>query len=221
MSASALNVLHLADSAFPAGGFAFSSGVEAAAKLGLFTCRSEFAEFLRSALHQVVGYEIAFLNDCFRDTDAVELREAYHSGFTAPSLLRASLAQGRGYIRAMNGIVGADAYPQTLSRLPPSPDRRHFLLVFGWSLAEMGVDVAEARSCFLYINLRDWMSAAIRLGCVGPLEAHALQHRLLLESAGALEAAASRNHRQARRRAAALDIAQSWHDRIYSKLFQS
>jgi urease accessory protein len=181
MSTAALNWYHLADSAFPTGGFAFSSGVEAAAKLGLFTCRQQFTDFLRTAMSQLACYEMAFLTGCYTGAKPTDMITRYHAGMTAPSICRASLIQGRSLLRSLEHLLGENALPHTRSLLSIKPDRRHFLLVYGWGLQELGMDAAEARRCLLYINLRDWISAAIRLGSIGPMEGHRIQHQLLRE----------------------------------------
>lgn len=221
MSTAALNWYHLADSAFPTGGFAFSSGVEAAAKLGLFTCRQQFTDFLRTAMAQLVRYEMTFLTSCFGRAHPTDIITYYHAGMTAPSLCRASLIQGRSLLRSLEHILGENSLPHTRSLLSIKPDRRHFLLVYGWGVQELGMDLPEARRCLLYINLRDWVSATIRLGSIGPMEGHQIQHQLLQEGNHLLNRYQDLSYTSARRTAPALDIAQSWHDQIYSKLFQN
>src|SRR5690606_38364499 len=94
-TASGFILFHLADSAFPTGGYAFSSGIEAAAKLGLFRTHQEFASYLRNALDQLNGYEIPFLQSFCQQPDAPELIEAYHAGCLVPGMTKASLIQGR------------------------------------------------------------------------------------------------------------------------------
>ncbi len=222
MSTGLLNWYHLADSAFPTGGFAFSSGIEASAKFGLFTSRRQFVETLRSAMEQWISYEIPFLKSCFNEEeDPVTLRDMYHAGMTSPPMLRGSLVQGRSMLRSLEHLVGADALARTRERVPRNPERRHFLLVYGWGLAELGMPLAEAQNCFMYINVRDAISSAIRLGCIGPMEGHQIQHQLLQEGERLLSTSPELDYRAARRNAPALEIAQAGHDRIYSKLFQS
>ncbi|WFB36930.1 urease accessory UreF family protein [Kiritimatiellota bacterium B12222] len=222
MTTPALNWYHLADSAFPTGGFAFSSGIEASAKFGLFTNRGQFMDTLRSALEQWVTYEIPFINSCFDEKEDVDaLRESYHAGMTSSPMLRGSLVQGRSMLRSLEQLLGAEALKSTRERLPRNPERRHLLLVYGWGLAELGMPLTEAKNCFLYINVRDAISSAIRLGCIGPMEGHRMQHQLLQEGESLLSIQPLRDYRSARRNAPALEIAQAGHDRIYSKLFQS
>jgi len=212
---------HLADSAFPTGGYAFSSGLEAAAKLGLFTCAQGFQDYLRASLRQWTAYDIPFLNSCYRHPRPAEVIERYHAGMLAPALCKASLLQGRCFIRCLLHLLGENALSETQALLPADPDRRHLLLAYGWGLRETGMDLAEARRCLLYINLRDGISAAVRLGSIGPMEGHALQHQLLRQGDEWLEAADGAGMEQARRCSPAIEIAQAHHARIYSKLFQN
>ncbi len=221
MPAPRLNWYHLADSAFPTGGYAFSSGLESAAKLGIFTCVESFQSYLGASLRQFVAYEIPFLNSCYRHPDAADVIERYHAGMLAPTMCKASLLQGRSFLRCLDHLLGGDALAETRARFPDDPDRRHFLLAYGWGLREAGMELDEARRCLLYVTLRDWISAAVRLGSIGPMEGHVLQHRLLRQGGEWLEAAAGHGMEQARRSSPALDIAQAYHTRIYSKLFQN
>lgn len=217
----ALNWYHLADSAFPTGGYAFSAGLEAAAKLGLFSSMEEFEAYLRSSLAQVAAYEVPFLQACRNDSDSAAVIERYHAGLLSPSMVKASLVQGRSLLRALEQLEGREAIARTLARLPREPDRRHFVLAFGWGMAELGMESEETVRCFLFMNLRDGISAAVRLGSLGPMEGHRLQHRMLGELDDLVSGSAAKGWRDAVRSTPQIDAAQGYHNRIYSKLFQN
>ncbi len=71
------------------------------------------------------------------------------------------------------------------------------------------------------MHLRGWISAAVRLNIVGPLEGQTIQHQL----ADAAEAVATRFGEVAlddvAQTAPLLDLWQGTQDRLYSRLFQS
>ncbi len=69
--------------------------------------------------------------------------------------------------------------------------------------------------------LRDQLSAAIRLGLLGPLEGHQLQHDFYAVFEHILAAQAGKGYGEAVRSAFMLDVAQVLHEDIYSKLFQN
>ena len=69
--------------------------------------------------------------------------------------------------------------------------------------------------------LRDQMSAAVRLGVIGPLEAARRQQGLYEYCARILAEGDGIEYTGATRTAPQLDIAQSLHDHLYSRLFQS
>jgi len=221
MTSTPLNWYHLADSAFPTGGFAFSSGLEAAAKIGLFRSRNDFFQYLQCSIRQLASYDIPFVNSCFTEADTEQILEYYHAGITTPTMMRASLIQGRSLIRSLEQILGEGALKETCQRLPRNPDRRHWLLVFGWGLSEVGMELSEATRCLLYITVRDAISSAVRLGSIGPMEGHQMQHDLLQEGERLLERSQGSGYETARRLAPSLEISQAWHGHIYSKLFQS
>ncbi len=216
-----LSAFHLADSAFPTGGYAFSSGLEAAAKLGLFQTDAEFEAYLGSFLEQLLAYELPFLNSAASEDLDPDMLQAYHAGLLVPEMMKASLIQGRSLLRALRSLHGSEALPRTLASFPRNPDRRHFLLIYGFALHELGFPLDDIQHGFLYMNVRDWISSAVRLGCLGPMEGHRIQHRLLARVPELLAGSDTVTWREARRNAPRVDHAQAWHTHIYSKLFQS
>ncbi len=63
-----LSLFQLADASWPAGGFAFSSGLEAMAKLGQIHSMGSFSDYLRSYLVQVSEADLAFINSAFNSS---------------------------------------------------------------------------------------------------------------------------------------------------------
>lgn len=60
-----LSLLQLADSCFPAGGFAFSNGLEGLAKTGRLRGMEDFLQYLECYLEQAACAELPFLNSAF------------------------------------------------------------------------------------------------------------------------------------------------------------
>ena len=55
---SSYELMHLADSALPAGGYAFSSGLESAYRLGLLSDEAALQEYIEGFLHGVATAEL-------------------------------------------------------------------------------------------------------------------------------------------------------------------
>ncbi len=221
-----LDLLHLTDAALPSGGFAFSQGLEAAFQLGLLRDPGSFRAYLAVHLEQVALLEGQFVPSFYRLTvglgkTAGELVEELAAFTTVPSQLRASVALGRSWLRLFPRLypkARSEAIAAWLAREPWPP---LFPAVYGLTLAGARIPLEIALLAFLYMALRDQIQAGVRLGALGPLEAHALQHELHPLAARLAARAARGSHRRARRSAPVLDIIQGYHQELYSKLFQS
>lgn len=214
-------LLHLADSALPMGGFAFSNGLEAAAKTGLFSDHAGFRNYLSAYLEQLGDLELPFINSCYEAEAPSRAVEEWNALMLIPAIHRASTIQGRGWLRLL-----ADLHPDT-----PIEDVRdffrrdkrpvHFLPAFSMSMKQLQHSLSTCRQLFLYIMLRDQISAAIRLGLLGPSGGHALQAYLYPRCSEVEQAAAGKDYRDAARNCPALELVQGHHDRLYTRLFQN
>ena len=93
--------------------------------------------------------------------------------------------------------------------------------VFALSLKAAGFAQADVQQLFMFQTLRDQISAAVRLGVIGSMEATRRQLSLYPQCGRLLAETAGRPYAQATRCAPQIDIAQSVHDELYSRLFQS
>ena len=216
-------LLHLADSALPTGSFAYSYGLESSITFGLIRTETEFRAYLYSFLQQVVGFELPFITSAAigSDADFPTLLTEYDAQLLTPVLHRASLTQGKNWLRLL-----ATFYPEAgLAELGQELVRRqllgHFVPLFGLSLGKTGFTLSDIQATYLHLALRDQLSAAIRLGFIGPMAGHLLQHEFYAIFDNLLNSADIRPYTEASRCTLLLDVAQMFHDDIYSRLFQN
>ena len=222
-SVSPYELMHLADSALPAGGYAFSAGLESAYRLGLLRDESRLEQYLEAALAGAATGDMPFVVAGMEAADE-ELDEAvahYGASLSAPAQRRASLVLGRNWLRLLEGLYpeGAVGAVSRFFRQRALP--LHFAPVFGRGLASLGWDGDTARRLFLFQVVRDQLSAAVRLGAVGPMAGNRLQLRLYRRCRLLHEANRGRHWMHACRGAPLIDLAQLRHDRLYTRLFQS
>ena len=220
---SSYELMHLADSALPAGGYAFSAGLESAYRLGMLNGAAGLEQYLGAFLDGVATGEMPFVI-AGMEADDDELDEAvghYGASLSAPAARRASLVLGRNWLRLLEGLYPGRAV-EAIRRFFSSRNLPvHFAPTFGRGLAALGWDGDAARQLFLFQAVRDQLSAAVRLGAVGPMAGNRLQMKFYGRCRWLLEANRERHWRQACRGAPLVDLAQLQHDRLYTRLFQS
>ncbi len=214
----------LADSAFPSGGFAHSAGLEAARVGGLLPEPSATGAFAAAALRQQCHTSVPLLRAAYETgrietlTDLDQLADAMLTNHVAH---RASRAMGRALARACFGAFDIPALAALDTALRRGNTLGHLAPCFGYIARHLSLNLDQAAQLFLFQTLRSVMSAAVRLGLLGPLHAQTLTHQL----GPAAQDAARRGLLIALDDAAdptpLLTLAQTNQDRIYSRLFQS
>jgi urease accessory protein len=213
-------ILQVADSAFPTGSFAHSFGLEAAAVQGEVDARS-LASFVRDTLEQAGHSALPFLTAAHGRPDALADIDARCEAFLRNVIAnRASRTQGRAWLATLQRTFPRPAVLALCERAREA-SARHYTPLVGASLRALEIDLVDAQRVFLFSVCRGTLSAAVRLGLAGTTDAQ----RLLAECAGDLDrtlaSCAALTIDQAAHVAPLVDLWQSAHDRLYSRLFQS
>ena len=214
-------LLQLADGTFPSGGFAHSAGLEAATVLGaLDAIRDEgaVARFLDASLRQAGRAALPFVRAAAAAPSRLEeLDEAFDAMVPMLAPNRASRAQGRALASAASRVWEALARIAEHARGGPA----HHAPIFGAVFGALGVGGDETLEAYLHGATRGILSAAVRLGLLGPLEAqrlHASRASLLGE---VLERARRIEPEVAAQTAPVIEIFAALHERLDGRMFQS
>lgn len=215
-------VWQLADSAFPNGGFAHSGGLEAAAHLGEIRNRASLENWLGVSLRQAGRATLPWVSAAWQGKPPFEELDARCDAFLSNHVAnRASRALGQAMlataVRAFEVPHLREWRAQMLDQNLPG----HLAPVFGALVRSLGLDRPTALRLFTFTQLRGWISSAVRLGVVGPLEGQALQSRVAPLAETVVADAQHFTIDDVAQTAPFLEILQGHHDRLYSRLFQS
>ncbi len=227
-------IWQLIDSAFPTGGFAHSSGLEAAWQHGEVRNRAELLSFVEANLDQLGHASLPLVLAAFDAPEKLGEIDSLCDVFTTNHVAnRASRAQGRAFLTAVERIFGErDVHAASASdggselkrpegRVADAAPFAHFAPVFGASLRRLEISRATTGRMFFFNHLRSLLAAAVRLNITGPMEAQILQHRLTTKAEAVLKTCESLMLDDLAQTAPLLDVWQGAQDRLYSRLFQS
>jgi urease accessory protein len=212
----------LADSGFPAGGFAHSGGLEAAMQHGRVTGSAGVSAFARHAILQAGRGALPLATAAHRHPDALSDFDRLSDAFLSnPVAKRASSAQGRALL-----TCSARSFPD--APIAPIEDRvhrdkldAHYAPLFGAIMNALNVALPDAQRLLLYVTGRGIGAAAVRLGLIGAYDAQELQILLAAYIESTVERFADLDPLDIAQAAPLIDLFQSTHDRLYSRLFQS
>lgn len=215
-------LLQIADSAFPTGGFAHSSGLEAAVQHGRATTGADLDAYVSEHLWNVGSAALPFVTAAFETPADVWILDAWaDAAITSHVANRASRTQGRTFLAACARIFDDESVLALAARARTREVSAHLAPVFGASLAALGATRQEAQALHLHMALRGVTSAAVRLGLVGPHEAQRLQrsHARTLDAVSG--ACAALLPADAATASPLLNLMGATHNRLYARLFQS
>ena len=210
----------LADSAFPAGGFAHSAGLEASWQAGEVTDAPSLRQFVGDSILQAGYAGLPLVTAAHRSPDRLEALDALCDAFLSSAVAnRASRVQGRAFLATCARTWPCDS-------LRALEDRAnglcgHLAPIVGAATHALDCPRAASQRLFLFFTARTVLSAAVRLGIVGPYQSQ----QMLADCAGDCDRVRARcgmlTEDDLAQAAPPLELLQGGHDRLYSRLFQS
>jgi urease accessory protein len=202
-------IWQLADSAFPSGGFAHSAGLEAAWQQGEI---DGVEHFVRQVITQTGHGALPLVGAAHERTADLADLDAQCDAFLSNAVAnRASRIQGRAFL-----LAARRAFPSL-----PDFSAMHYAPLFGAICGVIGIDRRMSQALFLQIVCRGVLAAAVRLGIIGSNAAQRLQAELAPHLQETLDRCEHLTPDRLAQTAPLIDLWQSMHDRIYSRLFQS
>ncbi len=177
-------LLLLVDGRFPAGGHAYSAGVEAAVAIGDVIDTPTLERYLHGRLATTGQVDAAFAaNSCTRlnrgaDADALgaladDLDDEYSARMPSPYLRETSRRLGRQLLRAANRIWTTPG----LDVVSTTKGGAHQSIALGAVVAAAGGDAADAAALSFHHLAAAVTSAAVRLLGLDPIELAVVQER--------------------------------------------
>ena len=212
----------LADSAFPGGGFSHSGGLEAAWQAGEVDSRRRLIEFLKASLQQAARGAVPFATAaCADPLDFSELDRLSNAFLVSHIANQASRAQGQAMLSSAERIFADQRIAAMRSEVRDGSLYGHFAPVVGAVLGHLGFNRRHAAGLLLFMTLRGVISAAVRLGIIGPLEGQRIEFELGPEAGRMADKCHGLTTDDLSQTSPLLEIFGGTHDRLYSRLFRS
>ena len=223
----AVTMFQLADSSLPVGSYAFSNGLEAANHYGLFSSNKDLTKYLHCFVQQVCDSEMPYIVSVFEDispeqpdNQLSDMIQDLDAMLTIPTMKMASIVQGKNYMRVFTTLYPESDIAWIQSWFNDNKAQTHYLIVYAMCLKSIGISLDDAVTLHYYSSIRDQISAAVRLGIVGPLEAGRIQKHIL-DTSDRYKDTIPRNYTEAVKHGPMIEMMQGRHKDLYTKLFQN
>ncbi|MGA2497496.1 MAG: urease accessory UreF family protein [Tepidisphaeraceae bacterium] len=217
-----LLILQLADSAFPSGGFAHSAGLEASCQQGRVRGLADLHEFIDAGLTSSGRSSGPLVAAAGRQPERLQELDRWADAMLANHVAnRASRAQGRALLFAAERAFSRPSLASLRERMRTQAMASHLAPVLGATCGCLGLAPDRAVGLFMFGVLRGIVSAAVRLGIVGPMEAQAIQYEHSQRAASLAVSVVASSIQDIAQTSPMIELLQMNQDRLYSRLFQS
>lgn len=216
----------LIDSLLPTGGFAHSFGLEAAVQSHLVSDPSELKTFVVHVLENTGSLLLPFVYSAAVSPNIEtwhKLDRMLDATLTNEVGRKASISQGSALMRVASAMFSENPSLKSMrdTSLALGSVCFHHAPIFGLICGALGFDITASQRAYLFITMRDVISAATRLNLIGPLGAAVLQHQIAAIAEVILEKWMNRAVEEACQTAPLLDTVQGCHGYLFSRLFSS
>ncbi|CAD5313402.1 Urease accessory protein F [Arabidopsis thaliana] len=216
----------LLDSILPTGGFAHSFGLEAAIQTRLVSSPEDLETHIIHVLDNTASLLLPFVYSALKSPDIEtwhKLDGILNATLTNQVSSKASMSQGSALFRIAASVFTEVPNLKMIrdASLGSKNVCFHHAPIFGLVCGLLGMDSETSQRAYLFVALRDVLSAATRLNIVGPMGASVMQHRIAIVAETVLEKWMNREAGEACQTSPLLDVVQGCHGYLFSRLFCS
>lgn len=216
----------LLDSILPTGGFAHSFGLEAAVQTRLVSSPEDLETHIIHLLDNTASLLLPFVYSALKSPDIEtwhKLDGILNATLTNQVSSKASVSQGSALFRIAASVFTEIPNLKMIrdASLGSKNVYFHHAPIFGLVCGLLGMDPETSQRAYLFVTLRDVLSAATRLNIVGPMGASVMQHRIAIVAETVLEKWMDREASEACQTSPLLDVVQGCHSYLFSRLFCS
>ncbi|VFQ66814.1 unnamed protein product [Cuscuta campestris] len=214
----------LLDSLLPTGGFAHSSGLEAAIQAGLVSGPEDLKTYSIHVLENTASLLLPFVHSAAVSPDIDtwnKLDATLHAMMTNDVSRKASMSQGSALMRVASSVFSEIPEMKKMRDASLGRSSFHHAPVFGLVCGLLGLDAETSQKGYMYVTSRDVVSAATRLNLVGPIGAAVLLHQIALISDDLLRKWMNKGVEDACQTCPLVDTIQACHGYLFSRLFCS
>jgi urease accessory protein len=222
-----LELLHLCDSLFPIGAFAYSDGLESATSASLVCDRASLGEWLDVCLDESIGRSdgpalvIAWSAFAEESWDTFRAVDEELTALRPSSTVRtANRSMGWRLLKTWQALHPDVRLEQALEHAATTRSGPTLPVAFAAVGVCAGINRHDGLAGYAYTRLGATVSAAMRLIALGQTEAHLLLSRVLVRVPAMADDVIARNG-PIESFAPGLDVAQMTQQYVHSRLFRS
>ncbi|XP_042488284.1 urease accessory protein F isoform X1 [Macadamia integrifolia] len=216
----------LLDSILPTGGFAHSFGLEAAIQARVISGPEDLKTYVIHVLENTGSLLLPFVYTATMLPNMEtysKLDKVLNATLTNEVSRKASISQGSALLRIAASVFSEVPSLKRMrdTLLGTGTVSFHHATVFGLICGVLGIGSGTSQRAYIFITMRDIISAATRLNLVGPLGAAVLQHQIAHVAENIVKKWMDRPVEDACQTSPLLDTVQGCHSYLFSRLFCS